>query len=50
MGAARLGAAQQARQQATQAIMSGIGQIAGGAGQYFGDNAFKEENPWEIED
>lgn len=45
MGAARLGAAQQARQQATQAIMSGIGQIAGGAGQYFGDNAFKEENP-----
>ncbi len=45
MGAARLGAAQQARQQATQAIMSGVGQLAGGASQYFGDNAFKEDNP-----
>lgn len=36
MGAARLGAAQEARAQATQAVMSGIGQLGGAASGIFG--------------
>lgn len=39
MGAARLGAAQQARQQAQQAIMSGVGQLAGAAGNVFAEDS-----------
>ena len=36
MGAARLGAAQEARAQATQAVMSGIGQLGGAASSIMG--------------